>query len=173
MSTLYPIIRRVRRALLPPEEVRLVEKVEPPSPQPSDSVAPAPSALGGPSLGANSFRRFPSDSSPPGEGEASPVVVESAAVVAPVEVVTVEMAPVVSEVLATPPVVATADQSLLTSAAMGKKATPHPGPLPDRGGEGGDDQSLLTSAATKGMKGKQAAAKSRVKAIDEAHSDQP
>ena len=113
MNTLYPIIRRVRRALLPPEEVRLVEKVEPPSPQPSDSVAPAPSAL-------------------PGD-----------------------------------------DQSLLTSAAMGKKATPHPGPLPDRGGEGGDDQSLLTSAATKGMKGKQAAAKARVKAADEAHSTQP
>ena len=83
MNTLYPIIRRVRRALLPPEEVRLVEKVEPPSPQPSDSVAPAPSALPG------------------------------------------------------------------------------------------DDQSLLTSAATKARKGQRVAAKSRVKAIDEAHSDQP
>ena len=83
MNTLYPIIRRVRRALLPPEEVRLVEKVEPPSPQPSASVAPAPSALPG------------------------------------------------------------------------------------------DDQSLLTSAATKGRKGKREAAKSRVKAADEAHSTQP
>ena len=35
---------------------------------PSDSVAPAPSALSGPSPAANSFRRFPSDSSPLGEG---------------------------------------------------------------------------------------------------------
>ena len=156
MSTLYPIIRRVRRALLPPEEVRLVEKVEPPSPQPSDSVAPAPSALGGPSLGANSFRRFPSDSSPPGEGAARAVV---------------ELPPVVADSQSSS--LPGDDQSLLTSAAMGKKATPHPGPLPDRGGEGGDDQSLLTSAATKGMKGKQVSAKSRVKATDEAHSTQP
>ena len=125
MSTLYPIIRRVRRALLPPEEVRLVEKVEPPSPQPSDSVAPAPSALGGPSLGANSFRRFPSDSSPPGEGAARAVV---------------ELPPVVAD----------------------SQSSPH-----------GESQSLLTSAATKATKGKRQAAKSRVKAIDEAHSDQP
>ena len=116
MSTLYPIIRRVRRALLPPEEKApgtALTVCGPSSPQPSDSVAPAPSAL-------------------PGD-----------------------------------------DQSLLTSAAMGKKATPHPGPLPDRGGEGGDNQSLLTSAATKGRKGKREAAKSRVKAADEAHSTQP
>ena len=143
MSTLYPIIRRVRRALLPPEEVRLVEKVEPPSPQPS----------------------------PPGEGEASPVVVESAATVAPVEVVVVETSQVVGD--SQSPSLPVDDQSLLTSAAMGKKATPHPGPLPDRGGEGGDDQSLLTSAATKAMKGKRVEAKVRVKAADEAHSTQP
>ena len=34
-------------------------------------------------------------------------------------------------------------------------------------------KSLLTSAATKATKGKRVAAKSRVKAIDEAHSTQP
>ena len=39
-----------------------------PSPQPSDSLAPARSALDERSPSANSFRRFPSDSSPPGEG---------------------------------------------------------------------------------------------------------
>ena len=98
MNSLYPIIRRVRRALLPPEDVA--------------PVVP-------------------------------PAVVEPSSVVAPVEVVTVEMAPVVSEVLATPPVVATADQS------------------------------LLTSATTKAMKGKRVAAKSRVKATDDAHTSQP
>ena len=98
MNSLYPIIRRVRRALLPP-----------------DDIAPV----------------------------APPAVVEPSSVVAPVEVVTVEMAPVVSEVLATPPVVATADQS------------------------------LLTSAATKATKGQRVAVKSRVKAADEAHSTQP
>ena len=133
MSTLYPIIRRVRRALLPPEEKApgtALTVCGPSSPQPS----------------------------PPGEGEASPVVVESAATVV-----------TDSQISSLPG----DDQSLLTSAAIGKKATPHPGPLPDRGGEGGDDQSLLTSAATKGMKGKQAAAKARVKAADEAHSTQP
>ena len=86
MNTLYPIIRRVRRALLPPEEVRLVEKVEPPSPQPS----------------------------PPGEGEASPVVVESAATVAPVEVVVVETSQVVADSQSSPH---GESQSLLTSAA--------------------------------------------------------
>ena len=37
----------------------------------------------------------------------------------------------------------------------------------------GESQSLLTSAATKAMKGKRVAAKSRVKATDEAHSTQP
>ena len=119
MNQLYPIIRRVRRALLPPEETRTEE---------NRKVCERPALTPIPS--------------PPGEGEAR-AVVELPPVVAPVEVVTVEMAPVVSEVLATPPVVATADQS------------------------------LLTSAATKGMKSKQAAAKSRVKAIDEAHSAQP
>ena len=36
-----------------------------PSPQPNDSLAPARSARSGPSPPANSFRRFPSDSSPP------------------------------------------------------------------------------------------------------------
>ena len=35
-----------------------------PSPRPSDSLAPARSALDGPSPPANSFRRFPSGSSP-------------------------------------------------------------------------------------------------------------
>ena len=130
MSTLYPIIRRARRALLPPEEKApgtALTVCGPSSPQPS----------------------------PPGEGEARAVV---------------ELPPVVadSQSSSLPGDV----QSLLTSAAMGKKATPHPGPLPDRGGEGGDDQSLLTSAATKGMKGKQAA-KARVKATDEAHPTQP
>ena len=35
------------------------------SPRPNDSLAPARSALGGPSPMANSFRRFPIDSSPP------------------------------------------------------------------------------------------------------------
>ena len=143
MNTLYPIIRRVRRALLPPEEVRLVEKVEPPSPQPSDSVAPAPSALPGDDQSLLTSAAMGKKATPhPGPlpdrgGEGGD------------------------------------DQSLLTSAAIGKKATPHPGPLPDRGGEGGDDQSLLTSAATKGMKGKREAAKSRVKAADEAHPTQP
>ena len=82
MSTLYPIIRRVRRALLPP-----------------DDIAPV----------------------------VPPAVVEL------------------------PPVVADSQISSLQ----------------------GESQSLLTSAATKGMKGKQAAAKSRVKAADEAHSTQP
>ena len=127
MSTLYPIIRRVRRALLPPED-----------------VAPV----------------------------VAPVVVQSPTMVPSIETLA-ESAPVGAVEPAPVVVVATADQSLLTSAAMGKKATPHPGPLPDRGGEGGDDQSLLTSAATKTTKGKQAAAKSRVKAADEAHSTQP
>ena len=126
MNSLYPIIRRVRRALLPP-----------------DDIAPV----------------------------VAPVVVEPSPAVPPVEVVVVETSQVVADSQSSS--LPGDDQSLLTSAAMGKKATPHPGPLPDRGGEGGDDQSLLTSAATKGMKGKQAAAKSRVKAIDEAHSDQP
>jgi phage/plasmid-associated DNA primase len=42
------------------------------SPLPNDSVAPAPSARAGPSPPANSFRRFPSDSSPQsGEGVAA------------------------------------------------------------------------------------------------------
>ena len=127
MSTLYPIIRRVRRALLPPED-----------------VAPV----------------------------VAPVVVQSPTMVPSIETLA-ESAPVGAVEPAPVVVVATADQSLLTSAAMGKKATPHPGPLPDRGGEGGGDQSLLTSAATKGMKGKREAAKSRVKAADEAHSTQP
>ncbi len=90
MNTLYPIIRRVRRALLPPEEVRLVEKIEPPSPQPS----------------------------PPGEGEASPVVVEPAATVAPVEVVVVETSQVVADSQSSPP---GESQSLLTSAATQSK----------------------------------------------------
>ena len=146
MSTLYPIIRRVRRALLPPEEKApgtALTVCGPSSPQPS----------------------------PPGEGEASPVVVESAATVAPVEVVVVETSQVVT--VAQSPSLPGESQSLLTSAAMGKKATPHPGPLPDRGGEGGDDQSLLTSAATKATKGKREAAKARVKAINEAHPAQP
>jgi 1,2-diacylglycerol 3-alpha-glucosyltransferase len=45
------------------------KKVENTSPQPNDSLAPAPSAPSGPSPSANSFRRFPSDSSPQrGEG---------------------------------------------------------------------------------------------------------
>jgi hypothetical protein len=45
------------------------------SPQPSDSVAPAPSALGGPSPAANSFRSFPSSGSPQrGEGDKSGAV---------------------------------------------------------------------------------------------------
>ena len=40
------------------------------SPRPNDSAAPASSALGGPSPGANSFRQFPTGSSPQrGEGE--------------------------------------------------------------------------------------------------------
>jgi len=42
------------------------------SPRPNDSLAPARSALGGPPLSADSFRCFPSNSSPPfwgGEGE--------------------------------------------------------------------------------------------------------
>lgn len=38
------------------------------SPQPNDSVAPASSALGGPSPAANSFRQFPTGSSPQGGG---------------------------------------------------------------------------------------------------------
>jgi putative DNA primase/helicase len=37
------------------------------SPRPSDSVVPTPSARGGPSTAANSFRRFPADGSPPAE----------------------------------------------------------------------------------------------------------
>ena len=101
MNTLYPIIRRVRRALLPPEEKApgtALTVCGPSSPQPS----------------------------PPGEGESRAVV---------------EL----------PPVVADSQISSLQ----------------------GESQSLLTSAATKGMKGKQAAAKSRVKAADEAHSTQP
>ena len=40
-----------------------------PSPLPNDSLAPARSALGGPSPPANSFRCFPSNSSPWGEGD--------------------------------------------------------------------------------------------------------
>ena len=96
------------------------------SPRPNDSGAPAPSALDGPSPGANSFRRFPSDSSPPGEGAARAVV---------------EL----------PPVVTVAQSPSLP----------------------GESQSLLTSAATKATKGKREAAKSRVKAADEAHSTQP
>ena len=127
MSTLYPIIRRVRRALLPPED-----------------VAPV----------------------------VAPVVVQSPTMVPSIETLA-ESAPVGAVEPAPVVVVATADQSLLTSAAMGKKATPHPGPLPDRGGEGGDDQSLLTSAATKATKGQRVAVKSRVKATDEAHTSQP
>ena len=96
MNSLYPIIRRVRRALLPP-----------------DDIAPV----------------------------VAPVVVEPSPAVPPVEVVVVETSQVVAD-----------SQS---------------SSLP------GDDQSLLTSAATKGMRGKQAAAKSRVKAADEAHITQP
>ena len=133
MSTLYPIIRRVRRALLPPEETRTEE---------NRKVCERPALTPIPS--------------PPGEGAARAVV---------------ELPPVVADSQSS--ALPGDDQSLLTSAAIGKKATPHPGPLPDRGGEGGDDQSLLTSAATKGMKGKREAAKSRVKAADEAHSTQP
>ena len=98
MSTLYPIIRRVRRALLPPEDVAPV-------------VLPA-------------------------------VVVEPSPVVAPIETLA-ESVPVTAVEPAPVAVVATADQS------------------------------LLTSAATKGRQGKQVSAKSRVKAIDEAHSTQP
>ena len=145
MNQLYPIIRRVRRALLPPEEKApgtALTVCGPSSPQPS----------------------------PPGEGEAR-AVVEPAPVVPPVEAVVVETSQVVR--VAQSPSLPGDDQSLLTSAAMEKKATPHPGPLPDRGVEGGDDQGLLTSAATKATKGKRVAAKSRVKAIDEAHSTQP
>jgi hypothetical protein len=41
---------------------------------PSDSLAPACSAPGGPSPSANSFRRFPSDSSPPGKGKIKSIV---------------------------------------------------------------------------------------------------
>ena len=128
MNSLYPIIRRVRRALLPP-----------------DDIAPA----------------------------VPPAVVEPSPAVPPV--VTVPVEPVVLENVADSQSSSLPgdDQSLLTSAAMGKKAAPHPGPLPDRGGEGGDNQSLLTSAPTKAMKGKREAAKSRVKAADEAHSTQP
>ena len=102
MSTLYPIIRRVRRALLPLEDVAPVVPpvvVEPPPLVPSSETL--------------------AESAP---GESAPVAA-------------VEPAPVA--------VVATADQS------------------------------LLTSAATKGMKGKQVSAKSRVEAADEAHSTQP
>ena len=100
MNTLYPIIRRVRRSLLPPEEKApgtALTVCGPSSPQPS----------------------------PPGEGEARAVV---------------EL----------PPVVADSQSSPLQR----------------------ESQSLLTSAATKGMKGKQAA-KARVKATDEAHPTQP
>jgi hypothetical protein len=97
MNTLYPIIRRVRRALLPPED-----------------VAPV----------------------------VAPVVVQSPTMVPSIETLA-ESAPVGAVEPAPVVVVATADQS------------------------------LLTSAATKATKGKREAAKSRVKAIDEAHSDQP
>ena len=157
MSTLYPIIRRVRRALLPPEDVAPV--VAPVVVQ-SPTMVPSIETL--------------AESAPVGAVEPAPVVV----------VATADQSLLTSAAMgkkATPhpgPLPDRGgeggdDQSLLTSAAIGKKATPHPGPLPDRGGEGGDDQSLLTSAATKGMKGKQVSAKSRVKATDEAHSTQP
>ena len=116
MNTLYPIIRRVRRALLPPDTESLGTALTvcgPSSPQPS----------------------------PPGEGEAR-AVVEPSPVVAPIETLA-ESAPVAAVEPAPVAVVATADQS------------------------------LLTSAATKATKGKREAAKSRVKAADEAHSTQP
>ena len=99
MSTLYPIIRRVRRALLPPEEKApgtALTVCGPSSPQPS----------------------------PPGEGEAR-AVVEPAPVVPPVETLAdsapVESAPVAALEPAPVAVVATADQSLLTSAATQSK----------------------------------------------------
>ena len=97
MNTLYPIIRRARRALLPP-----------------DDIAPV----------------------------VPPAVVEPSLVLAPIETLA-ESAPVAAVEPALVAVVSTADQS------------------------------LLTSAATKATKGKQAAAKARVKAADEAHSTQP
>ena len=97
MSTLYPIIRRARRALLPP-----------------DDIAPV----------------------------VPPAVVEPPVLVPPIETLA-ESAPVAAVEPAPVAVVATADQS------------------------------LLTSAATKATKGKREAAKSRVKAADEAHSTQP
>ena len=98
MSTLYPIIRRVRRALLPPDDIAPV--VPPVVVEPAPAVPPVVTLA---------------DSAPVGALEPAPVAV-----------------------------VATADQS------------------------------LLTSAATKATKGKrEAAAKARVKAADEAHSTQP
>ena len=95
MSTLYPIIRRARRALLPLEEKAsgtALTVCGPSSPQPS----------------------------PPGEGEAR-AVVEPAAVVPSVETLAEsapdESAPVAAVEPAPVAVVATADQSLLPSAA--------------------------------------------------------
>ena len=95
MSTLYPIIRRVRRALLPPEEKApgtALTVCGPSSPQPS----------------------------PPGEGEAR-AVVEPSPVVPSIETLADsapgESAPVAALEPAPVAVVATADQSLLMSAA--------------------------------------------------------
>jgi hypothetical protein len=49
---------------------RKTEKKSTSPSNPSDSLAPARSVLDGPSTAANSFRRFPTDGSPPAEREA-------------------------------------------------------------------------------------------------------
>ena len=97
MNSLYPIIRRARRALLPP-----------------DDIAPV----------------------------VAPVVVQS-------------------------PTMVPSNETLAESAPVGA-VEPAPVAVVETA-----DQSLLTSAATKATKGKREAAKSRVKAADEAHSTQP
>jgi hypothetical protein len=117
MNQLYPIIRRARRPLYPPEE-----------------------ASGGNRSVCERSTLTPSPS-PQGEGGTSAIAVESTPLVSPVEVVVVETSPVVAD-----------SQSLSLQ---------------------GENQSLFTSAATKGRKGKPVAAKSPKQTVNETPGAQP
>ena len=78
-----------------------------------------------------------------------------------------DVAPVVAPVVVQSPTMVPSIETLAESAPVGAV---EPAPVAVVATA---DQSLLTSAATKGRQGKQAAVKSRVKAADEAHSTQP